>query len=333
MASPCDNPSFTSSARRIILQFRALCGSAAAEGPGDADAPRKRFGGSIHRSEVHACRAVYMAGLGWLLWNREAADAFIADSWKYLIDSGIASHESFEPILSSVVFFALIIGWKLFTIVCYPALKKYRVRSDIGPYDETGGVSRYMTPELSDAPILSALAYNGILIPFDILFPRRATRAYFLAPTPSALELISHVCLSVWLYDALFYFPHVAMHRIPWLYKAFHSQHHQQTALRSMHTLQHSLVDGAAQVLANIAVLNFLGLPAASRAVHNLVVIYLLVESHSGWDLPCMLHNVVPWGVLGGPPAHEAHHETGNAHFHQFFTYLDSTVDGNTGDV
>jgi sterol desaturase/sphingolipid hydroxylase (fatty acid hydroxylase superfamily) len=52
-------------------------------------------------------------------------------------------------------------------------------------------------------------------------------------------------------------------------------------------------------------------------------VTYLLTEAHSGYDLPCMAHNLAPAGLLGGPPRHEAHHRTSAPYYHQFFTYLD----------
>ena len=47
-----------------------------------------------------------------------------------------------------------------------------------------------------------------------------------------------------------------------------------------------------------------------SRALHNLMVTYLLTEAHSGYDLPFMSHRLFP-GVFGGPVAHEQHHQQG----------------------
>jgi len=65
-----------------------------------------------------------------------------------------------------------------------------------------------------------------------------------------------------------------------------------------------------------------------SRARHNMMVIYLLCESHSGYDLPFMSHRLFP-GVFGGPVRHEQHHRQGNVFFHQFFTWADGPL-GNT---
>ena len=63
--------------------------------------------------------------------------------------------------------------------------------------------------------------------------------------------------------------------------------------------VNHSLVDGSMQVAANIVTLNLLGSHELTRILHNLVVTYLLTESHSGFDFPWMLHRVLPSGILG----------------------------------
>jgi len=59
-----------------------------------------------------------------------------------------------------------------------------------------------------------------------------------------------------------------------------------------------------------------------SRALHNLMVTYLLTEAHSGYDLPFMSHRLFP-RVFGGAPRHELHHQHGNVYFHQFFMWID----------
>ena len=41
-----------------------------------------------------------------------------------------------------------------------------------------------------------------------------------------------------------------------------------------------------------------------------MMVVYLLCESHSGYDLPFMSHRLFP-GLFGGPVAHEQHHQQG----------------------
>lgn len=84
-----------------------------------------------------------------------------------------------------------------------------------------------------------------------------------------------------------------------------------------------------------------------SRLVYNIVIIYLIVELHCGYDFPWMLANVVPGGLFKVRPAplwngvacrlsrltrcasqgartHAAHHLNGRSHHQKFFGYLDS---------
>ncbi len=78
--------------------------------------------------------------------------------------------------------------------------------------------------------------------------------------------------------------------------------------------------------------LRTLGLHPMTRALHNIVVTYLLTETHSGYDMPWMLHNVLPHCILGGSPAHEEHHHGGRHHFQQFFLYLDWLIGAIAGE-
>lgn len=48
-----------------------------------------------------------------------------------------------------------------------------------------------------------------------------------------------------------------------------------------------------------------------------------LIETHSGYNMPWMLHNIVPFNILGGPVRHEEHHRSGKRYYQQFYTYLD----------
>jgi sterol desaturase/sphingolipid hydroxylase (fatty acid hydroxylase superfamily) len=90
--------------------------------------------------------------------------------------------------------------------------------------------------------------------------------------------------------------------------------------------IHHSFIDGSFQVLTNVIVLRTLGLHPLTRALHNVAVTYMLTETHSGYDMPWMLHNVLPHSILGGSPAHEEHHRGGIHHYQQFFLYLDWLV-------
>jgi sterol desaturase/sphingolipid hydroxylase (fatty acid hydroxylase superfamily) len=139
--------------------------------------------------------------------------------------------------------------------------------------------------------------------------------------------LIELVFGIVW-YDATFFAIHVAMHKGPrWIRRLTnHKQHHghHQEELCAMHVLEHSLVDGTFQVLVNIMVQRsglFGPKMRITRWIHNVVVTYLLTESHANLDvLP--LASRFPQ-IFSGVRFHRQHHNTGGAPYEQFFTYLD----------
>ena len=73
----------------------------------------------------------------------------------------------------------------------------------------------------------------------------------------------------------------------------------------------------------SIASLNLLGTHPLARALYNIVIIGLLLELHCGFDFPWALHNLVPFGLMHGPPGHEIHHKRGKVNYAKFFSYLD----------
>ena len=113
------------------------------------------------------------------------------------------------------------------------------------------------------------------------------------------------------------------MHQTPLLYQFLnHGRHHSQGGrLFAIDVLRHSLLDGSAQVFTNVFVLNVLRIPPFSRALHNVVIIYLLTESHSGYELPFSLSRL--FSFYGGSPHHEVHHATGVGHYQQLGKYWD----------
>jgi sterol desaturase/sphingolipid hydroxylase (fatty acid hydroxylase superfamily) len=146
---------------------------------------------------------------------------------------------------------------------------------------------------------------------------------------PSFTRVAIEVCMGVFLYDFLFYPFHLAFHSLRRTRRA-HFRHHRWAAKETrahnaVETVQNSYLDAGVQVFINICVQNMSpwGFKhPLSRALHNLIVTYLLCESHSGYDLPFQSHRVCP-ALFGGSPRHELHHARGDVCFHQFFKWID----------
>ena len=240
--------------------------------------------------------------------------------WEASRQSRSVRHDSFEPILATLAFVLWINVFRLADLYGGPyGLHQWKLR---GPPCTDRDFQGQHPLEVLLKPghsVLAALLFLAPLFLIDTLYPRRKLPV----EPPTSAGLLGGVASSLFLYDFLFFWIHVALHRSSWLYRYVHATHHQQLVLTSGEVVHHNLVDGVLQVGTNVVVLNTLGLHPLTRALHNVTVTYLLTESHSGYDAPWMLHNIVPFGLIGGPPAHEAHHIHGHTHFHQFLTWLD----------
>jgi len=114
------------------------------------------------------------------------------------------------------------------------------------------------------------------------------------------------VC-GIFLYDFLFFWIHLAMHKIPIL-RQFHALHHlHTTTMESRHVLHHSFVDASLQVFVNIMVQRHTPWGAVksrlARALHNVLVIWFLTESHTSAPTPYIWRR---WFV--GVREHRFHH-------------------------
>ena len=147
---------------------------------------------------------------------------------------------------------------------------------------------------------------------------------------PAFGVLVVEVMVGVFLYDLLFAPVHLLLHKGPLKdMRAAHGYHHRHAhgSLNPVETVQHSYLDGGLQVMVNILVQHVtpFGGPKhmMSRLIHNIIVTYLLTESHSGYNFGWMSHNLWP-GVLGGAPRHDGHHKDGRVYYQHFFCYLDN---------
>jgi len=145
------------------------------------------------------------------------------------------------------------------------------------------------------------------------------------------LYLMAEVSSGIVLYDAVMFCLHWAMHEFP-LLKKWHARHHDypEASLEARDTLRHSLVDGSLQVLVNICVQRRtpwgIAKSRVARALHNILVTWMLTESHTASPFPCTWRK---WCI--GVREHRLHHLNslkdgpyGQHHRHQqFFGYLD----------
>jgi len=143
----------------------------------------------------------------------------------------------------------------------------------------------------------------------------------------SLAMLAAEVLCGIISYDFVLFWLHVLMHSWPAVGKAVgHGKHHsfgdEANWGGAFRTTNHSLVDGTLQVLVNILVQRHTPWGAAksklARWLHNVLVIEMLVESHSDSKYPRLARR---W--FAGVDGHAEHHRHHGPPYEQFFGYLD----------
>jgi len=136
-----------------------------------------------------------------------------------------------------------------------------------------------------------------------------------------ALELIT----SFFLYDALFFLFHLSLHALPGV-KRWHAPHHRHAEMHPQITNQLHVFERLGLVmLANFS-LNIIGSHVFTRTLFVPVFVWLLVEIHSGLDLPWGYDKVLPEGWAGGARKHMLHHAGAEQGYEPYFTWWDGLL-------
>lgn len=251
-------------------------------------------------------RAVYVGALVALALFREEADALVARAWAGLQANPLFTHDSFEPVLSTA---CLHIWVALFYAIDHWVPWTRRSKEENRTWKAGGRLWGWRPTVFYLAPLLL----------MDALYPRRKLEM----GAPTAWQVLSEVVLMLVVYDAVFFAAHWTLHRVPLLMRRVHTEHHRHTPVRASETMRMTAAELAVDVGISIFAVNVTRSHPLSRALYDVVITYLLCELHCSRDMAWMLHNVVPFGVVGGPMVHARHHASGRFHFGKFFTWTD----------
>ncbi|XP_062611732.1 cholesterol 25-hydroxylase-like isoform X2 [Saccostrea cucullata] len=148
------------------------------------------------------------------------------------------------------------------------------------------------------------------------------TRALPVDP-PELGRVIFDLVASIMTFDAIFFIIHLFLHRNTWFYRKIHAQHHQHDVMHPHVTNKLTVVERIVLVLsANFALKLYRSHPL-TRMLFVPLFVWLLVENHTGYDMPFGLHRVIPFNLYGGSVKHYKHHMHGSKYYQPFFTYLD----------
>ncbi|KAL6114688.1 uncharacterized protein ACO6RY_05389 [Pungitius sinensis] len=141
------------------------------------------------------------------------------------------------------------------------------------------------------------------------------------ALAPSCWRLFAEVFASLLLFDTVFFICHVAMHRVPWLYRNTHQLHHQHHTPFALAAQDSGSLELLTLLLLSLGSAWAVGCHPLSEATFHLLNTWLAVEDHCGYELPWALHRLLP-GV-GGAPHHQVHHNVHSVNFAPYFVHWD----------
>lgn len=165
--------------------------------------------------------------------------------------------------------------------------------------------------------------YMVPLFLWDKLDPRRhRLLARFAAPT--TLQICRDITLSLLMYDMLFFFGHLLMHKVPIVNRLFgHKKHHTTPEVRSGDIVRLSVFEQVLEVGFSIVAIRTLKSHPVSRSIYNCIITFLLTELHCGFDFPWTPQNVIPFEFATGSRRHHYHHRYGRHYYQKFFCHVD----------
>ena len=189
------------------------------------------------RGITQSVRFLVAAALCAGIIRSEAVSQYIQRVWTSACEHPVIRHDSCEPLIASVSFMFSVVFFRVLDWV--PWMIKYKMH----PEELAIASEQDLTPPRH--AVYSLLAYLGPLFMFDVLLPRRALPIQ----APCLSRLVFEVLLSLIVYDFLFFWLHLAFHKIGGVNRLVrHQQHHSKTPLDATQVVNHSLLDGTLQV-------------------------------------------------------------------------------------
>lgn len=125
------------------------------------------------------------------------------------------------------------------------------------------------------------------------------------------------------LFDTQYYIWHVVHHKHVQLYHYIHAIHHEYSAPFSWSTEQLSIPELMTVGLWSNQDPILLKCHPLTTWCITVLSIWMSVEDHIGYDLLWGLNRLVPFGLLGGAPAHDMHHQRPTRNYAPFFSHWD----------
>uniref|UniRef100_A0AAY4C536 Fatty acid hydroxylase domain-containing protein n=1 Tax=Denticeps clupeoides TaxID=299321 RepID=A0AAY4C536_9TELE len=143
------------------------------------------------------------------------------------------------------------------------------------------------------------------------------------ALAPTVWEVFSGSVGLLLIFDTQYFFWHMIHHKNVHLYKWVHAIHHEYVSPFSWSTQHLSIFELVTLGFwSHLDPILFKSHPLTTWIL-TIFSIWMSVENHIGYNLPWTLNYLVPFGLLGGAPAHDIHHQKPSRNFAPFFTHWD----------
>ncbi|XP_074533877.1 cholesterol 25-hydroxylase-like protein 1, member 1 [Halichoeres trimaculatus] len=140
---------------------------------------------------------------------------------------------------------------------------------------------------------------------------------------PTVYEVFIDGLAALLLFDTQYFIWHVIHHKHSQLYRWIHAVHHEYVAPFSWSTEQLSIPElMTVGFWSNLDTILLKCHPLTTWCI-TVFSIWMSVEDHIGYDLPWTLNHLVPFGLLGGAPAHDMHHQKPSSNYAPFFSHWD----------
>ena len=161
---------------------------------------------------------------------------------------------------------------------------------------------------------------------FTASSPLQLVRPLPLEP-PSTRRIVLELITSMIIYDGLFFAFHLSLHTFACL-RSYHFSHHFHAHIHPQITNQLHIIERMGLVLLANFSLNIIGSHVVTRMVFIPIFTWLLVEIHSGIDLPLGYEKILPTGWGAGARKHALHHRLGTSGYEPFFCWWDALWEG-----
>ncbi|XP_033737748.1 LOW QUALITY PROTEIN: cholesterol 25-hydroxylase-like [Pecten maximus] len=264
--------------------------------------------------------------------NLDTLQTWLDSTWSYLLSTWAFNSVYFESWHATLTY-AVAIPVYPFALHYMSFIDKYKVHPSV----------TYVHTTVKDI-VVEAIVYLTPLMLLDtftikkymgvhpsVMAQKRLSVIQTTRPLPIAPPTVGGVCFqlvtSVLLFDFMFFCFHLLFHKNAWLYKTVHALHHKHDVMHGRVTNLLTVPERITLILSANYALRFMGSHPFTRMLFVPVFIFLLVDNHTGYDLPFGIHRIVPFNLMGGPAAHMAHHFKGTTHYQPFFTYMDTLLD------